>query len=293
MKPYYQDEYITLYCGDCREIVPTLGQFDLLLTDPPYVMLNINWDKQDVFFDFIDLLPSVMNEKSNIIFTGFGLSAYKWCVKVSEKYDFKEEIIWDKRYVGSPMNAVPRTHETIYLFGSRPLNKIRIPYEESQPDGKKIFNDFRRICDGFNGQFKEQLLKYLNTGEVAYSRVDKGGNGLSKSTKTKKVEHCIQSLMKVQLGSRPQSIITVANVHFKKNHPTQKPQTLFEILIKIASNPKETILDPFAGSGTTGVAAKRLNRKCTLIEKEEKYCEIAARRLSQGVLPLWEMQEVE
>jgi len=57
-------------------------------------------------------------------------------------------------------------------------------------------------------------------------------------------------------------------------------------------SPHETILDPFAGSGTTGVAAKLLNHKCTLIEKEEKYCEIAARRLSQGVLPLWE-KEVE
>jgi DNA modification methylase len=42
---------------------------------------------------------------------------------------------------------------------------------------------------------------------------------------------------------------------------------------------------------TDGAAAKRLNRKCTLIEKEEKYCEIAARRLSQGVLPLWEKEE--
>ena len=56
-------------------------------------------------------------------------------------------------------------------------------------------------------------------------------------------------------------------------------------------SPHETILDPFAGSGTTGVAAKLLNRKCTLIEMEEQYCEIAARRLSQGVLPLWEKEE--
>jgi len=36
MTPYYQDDYVTLYHGDCREIVPTLGTFDLLLTDPPY-----------------------------------------------------------------------------------------------------------------------------------------------------------------------------------------------------------------------------------------------------------------
>ena len=48
----------------------------------------------------------------------------------------------------------------------------------------------------------------------------------------------------------------------------------------------ETILDPFAGSGTTGRAAKDLGRKCVLIEREERYCEIAANRMRQEVLAL-------
>lgn len=49
---------------------------------------------------------------------------------------------------------------------------------------------------------------------------------------------------------------------------------------------EEGHIDPFAGSGTTGRAAKDLGRKCTMIEREEKYCEIAARRMQQEVLAL-------
>jgi DNA modification methylase len=67
-----------------------------------------------------------------------------------------------------------------------------------------------------------------------------------------------------------------------RSHPTQKP--LDVILWAIGLSPKsETIIDPFLGSGTTLRAAKDLGKKAIGIEKEEKYCEIAARRLQQGV----------
>lgn len=68
-------------------------------------------------------------------------------------------------------------------------------------------------------------------------------------------------------------------------HPTEKPEELFAWCLRFAELPK-TVLDPFMGSGTTLRAAKDIGASCVGIEIEEKYCEIAARRLQQEVLPL-------
>ena len=72
----------------------------------------------------------------------------------------------------------------------------------------------------------------------------------------------------------------------RNNHPTVKPLKLMSYLITLGSREGDTVLDPFMGSGTTLLASKLLNRKCIGIEIEEKYCEIAAKRCSQGVFDL-------
>jgi len=69
-------------------------------------------------------------------------------------------------------------------------------------------------------------------------------------------------------------------------HPTQKPTALFNWVMGRYSKTTDLILDPFLGSGTTAFCAKKLNRRCIGIEIEEKYCEIAAKRLSQSVMEL-------
>jgi DNA modification methylase len=71
----------------------------------------------------------------------------------------------------------------------------------------------------------------------------------------------------------------------ERHHPTQKPLEVIQWAIQHAGD-VGTILDPWAGSGTTGHAAKNLGKRCVMIEREERYCEIAALRLAQDVLPL-------
>ena len=72
-----------------------------------------------------------------------------------------------------------------------------------------------------------------------------------------------------------------------REHPTQKPEAVMRWALSHAPESTRTVLDPFMGSGTTLVAAKRLGKIATGIEREERYCEIAARRLSQEALPLY------
>jgi site-specific DNA-methyltransferase (adenine-specific) len=64
-------------------------------------------------------------------------------------------------------------------------------------------------------------------------------------------------------------------------HPTQKPLGLFKLILQDYSKENDLILDPFSGSGTTAVACEDLNRRWICIEKEEKYCELSAKRIEQ------------
>ena len=78
----------------------------------------------------------------------------------------------------------------------------------------------------------------------------------------------------------------IASGEQRFDHPTQKPNQIIEYLLNKYSESDNLILDPFLGSGTTAVCAKKLGRKCIGIEIEKKYCEIAIKRLAQSVMRL-------
>lgn len=82
------------------------------------------------------------------------------------------------------------------------------------------------------------------------------------------------------------SIIAVRSMHQRAVHPTEKPVGLLDPLIRYVCAEGGTLLDPFAGSGSTAVAARLSGRKAVLVEADERYCEVIAKRLAQDVLPL-------
>jgi len=150
---------------------------------------------------------------------------------------------------------------------------------------KKLFNYLKQYIDfGFEYDF----LKRSRKRENASSKRIYNPQGVTTINRQKIVGKKPQ-----HIGARPNqegkiytqkytnypSAIIDFNVETKSVHPTQKPVALFEYLIKTYTNKGDLVLDNCAGSGTTGVACRNLDRNYILIEKEKKYVEIARRRI--------------
>lgn len=224
MKPYYERNGITIYHGDCREILPTLPKVDLVLTDPPYgvsyvTSRRLRSDK---------LRKPVANDETLDCFA----SAWPMCL----------ELLNDNRHWY--VFASPRMiHEYPPIVGNA---KHTIAWDKGD---RGTVGDLE--C-GF-GEAWEAILYGM-----------KGRRPLN--------------------GSRPRTVVRFDwSSTLDPVHPTVKPVPLLCKLIAWSTLDDEMILDPFMGSGTTLRAAKDLGRKAIGIEIEERYCEIAAKRLEQEV----------
>jgi len=229
--------------GNCLEEMKDLEEdsVDLVLTDPPYNQTRNEWDVIFSLDDWFDQLWRVLKPSGLVVMTAQDPFGAKAIVN-QEEY-FKYDAVWNKVKPTGHLNSnkMPlRKHERILIFGKQ----------------KGSFN----------------VIKKGN--EV---RTDKPGT-VNNTTNYGKDE----SLEKREyIGRHPTTIMRFSSAdQTNVNHPTEKPVELFRYLIKLYCNEGETVLDPFAGSGTTAVAAKQANRNWICIEKEQKYIETIQERVN-------------
>ena len=223
MKPYYDHAGITIYHGDCREVIHglDLSAVDLVLTDPPY---GIDGGKggRNRLRGKGDYMASDWQDTSDYV--------RDVCVTV----------------VGFLVDRVGRV---IVTPGIRNLLLYDLP------DDVGCF--FTPSSSGW-GKWSLNVFNPI----LYYGRDPRAGTGQSPAG---------------MLLNEPSNV---------PGHPCPKPLGAWKWLLRKGSLEGETVLDPFMGSGTTLVAAKHLERRAIGIEIEERYCELAARRLEQEVLPL-------
>jgi site-specific DNA-methyltransferase (adenine-specific) len=224
MTPYYEHAGITIYHGDCKEILPSI-ESDVCITDPPYSEATHSGARTKPIKNRGDAgkLIDFSAITADILRTILSKVARRWLIA-----------FMDWRHIAE-IECMPPNDMRFIRFG------IWV-----KPNGAPQFTG-DRPATGWEGI------------AILHSNAEMRWNGG---------------------GSR--AVWTYPHPGGDL-HPTQKPVELICKLVSLFSEPGELVVDPFMGSGTTLVAAKNLGRKAIGIEIEERYCEIAAKRLSQEV----------
>jgi len=241
-----------VYKGDCLEILPTLKtKFDLIVTDLPY---GVTRNSIDIVIPFKkmweNILPLRKSAETPIVLFGQGLFAYK--LALSNEKMFKYEIIWDKQLTSGFLNAkkMPlRQHENILVFYEK-TPKYNPQYTKGRPLHSK------------GTLYKDKEHTNRNYGDFKMTDDDRAGS-------TDKYPTSILSIQK----PHPSTAI----------HPTEKPVELMKWLVSTFTDKGDNVLDFTAGSGTTGVACREIERNYVLIEKNEDNYNLIEDRLSHKV----------
>jgi len=248
--PYYQNDWVTLFKGDCLGIMKQFEEdsFDMVLTDLPYGTTQNKWDSIIDLEKMWKFIFRITTKKSALIFTG--TEPFSSILRISNLEIYKYDWIWNK------VNRI-----------SGFLNSKKQPLRNFE----NIIVFYRKQCTYNPIMEKGKPYKTVSKGKKS-SNYGKQSDGIET---TNEGNYYPKQIIDIKADKRGKE---------GRLHPTQKPVALFEYLIKTYTNEGDTVLDCCAGSGTTGVACMNLGRKCVLIEKdeEEKYCDIIVERLKQS-----------
>jgi len=265
MKPYYQDKWVKIYHGDCREILPQLEPVDLVLTSPPYDDLReyggYVWD----FKSTADALCQKLSDGAVLVWIvgDSVVNGSETCTSFKQAMYFKDYglllhdtmIYWKNGFAFPESNRYAQNFEYMFVFS------------KGKPKVANIF----RIPTNTENRIKTKSACYRQS----------NGKTVPMKYETGKDYRNRENIWIYEVGYQKS-----AKQDYIFEHPAIFPELLATDHILSWSNPEQTVLDPFLGSGTTCYCAKKLNRKSIGIEIEEKYCEIAAKRCRQSVMEL-------
>lgn len=232
-----------LHHGDYLEYLATIpsGSVDMILTDPPYGTTAADWDTApDMVAMWREFRRVIKPNGAMLVFAQIPFSI---SVCNGNIKDLRYEIIWQKARPVGHLTATKKPmqgHENIFVF-----YKSAPTYNPQMRPGKPY-------------------VSHGNTTSKLY-----GKEGFRQQ--------------KINTGERyPTTIMRASAGHSVKDryHPTQKPVEMLAELIRTYTNPGDTVLDPFAGSGSTGVAAVQIGRNFLGSELDEKFYNIANNRIS-------------
>ncbi len=230
--------------ADCRDVLPVLPKVDAVVTDPPYGTTRCAWDAIIPLDEMWAALDHVLEPRVPIVL--FGTEPFSSFLRTSRVRWFKYDWVWNKPKGTGFLNAKKqplRKHEMVSVFCDGPA-----PYDPQKTAGHE-----RKIT--FRGKHLQTDVYGEMAGDYHYDSTERyPGTVLTFSSDTQ-------------------------NSSF---HPTQKPVDLMRYLVKTHASADATVLDFTMGSGTTGVAAVQTGRNFIGIEREERYFEIACRRIEQA-----------
>ena len=241
-----KEEWPRLMNGDCLERMKEIpdGSVDMILTDPPYGTTACKWDSIIPLEPMWEQLKRIIKPNGAIVL--FGSEPFSSFLRVSNLEYYKYDWVWERNNVTGQFQAK-----------NKPMNK------------HELISVFTLASMAPNFGMKP---KYYPVGLVKCNKSERQTNPESLGER-KKANYI------TMMTGNPKSILSFKNE--RGLHPTQKPVALMEYLIKTYTNENETVLDFTMGSGSTGVAAKNLNRNFIGIEQDPNYFKIATDRISK------------
>lgn len=279
----------TLIKGNCEDIMKELedNSINAVVSDPPYLYLKHRLDipfNEDIVFGEWKRL---VKDNSMIAFFGRGDAFFRWNLILNKLgFKFKETAVWEKENASNYLNNFLRIHEDISFrsFGNANLRKEYIDYLEYQINKNKlerIIDIWKGLKSALNGRDKDDVIKYIETGIKEFNYESKRKYEIT-ARKHQGAKRGVNLFQSVKVGKIETSIMRCNREQYKYQHPTQKPVALMERIVKLISNENDTILDPFMGGGSTGIACINTNRKFIGIELDDEYFNTAVNRINKA-----------